>query len=106
MLLASDTHADALASASPEVADLLARLLVDEPTSDPFDAVRRLYTEVARREIAAVRLQAAGATDGTQALTDLVTVTRVMDGLRHAETAADSAGRLLAWIEERVDDGG
>ena len=61
-LLAADTHADALASAAPEVADLLARLLVDEPTSEPFDAVRLLHMEVARREIAAVRL--AAATDG------------------------------------------
>jgi DNA primase len=105
-LLATDTHADALATAPDEVADLLARLIVDEPTSEPFDAVRRLHTEVARREIAAVRLRSAAAADGTQALTDLATLTRVIDGLRHAETAADAAGRLLAWLGERVDDGG
>ena len=105
-LLAADTHHEAVESASPEVADLLARLLVDDPTSQPFDAVRRLYTEVARREIAVVRLGAATATDGTQALTDLATLTRVMDGLRHAESATDSARRLLAWLGERVGDGG
>ena len=104
-LLTADTHAEARESASPEVADLLARLLVTEPTSEPFDAVRLLHMEVARREISAVRL-AAGNTDGTQALTDLATLTRIMDGLRNPQSAAASAERLLAWLAERVGDGG
>jgi hypothetical protein len=104
-LLNADTHAEARESASPEVADLLARLLVTEPTSEPFDAVRLLHMEVARREISAVRL-AAGNTDGTQALTDLATLTRIMDGLRNPRSAAESAERLLAWLAERVGDGG
>jgi DNA primase len=105
-LVANDTHDAALDAAPPEVAGLLARLVVDEPTSEPFDAVRRLHTEVARREIAAVRLGAATATDGTQALTDLATLTRVIDGLRQPQTSAESAGRLLAWLEDRDGDGG
>jgi len=100
-LLASDTRAAAMASAPPAVADLLARLLVDEPSSEPFDAVRLLCMEVARREIAAVRLAAATATDGTQALTDLATLGRVLDGLRSSQTASESADRLLAWLEHR-----
>jgi DNA primase len=106
LLLSHDTHAEALAAAPPDVADLLARLLVEEPTSDPFDPVRRLYTEVTRREIARVRLAASTASDGTRALADVATLTAVMDGLRHVETATDSAGRLLAWLGERVGDGG
>jgi DNA primase len=105
-LLDADTHADALAAASPEVADLLARLLVAEPSSEPLDAVRLLHMDVARREISAVRLSGAADTDGTQALTDLATLTRVMDGLRNTQTAAGSADRLLAWLAERVGDGG
>ena len=100
-LLASDTRAAAMASAPPAVANLLARLLVDEPSSEPFDAVRLLCMEVARREIAAVRLAAATATDGTQALTDLATLGRVLDGLRSSQTASESADRLLAWLEHR-----
>ncbi len=105
-LLDADTHADALASAPPEVADLLARLLVAEPESQPFDAVRLLHMEVARREIAAVRLVGASEADGTQALTDLATLTRVVDGLRNGQSAAGSAERLLAWLAERVGDEG
>jgi DNA primase len=105
-LLDADTHADALASSPPEVADMLARLLVAEPDSEPFDAVRLLHMETARRHIAAVRLAGARDADGTQALADLATLTRIMDGLRNGQTAADSADRLLAWLADRVGDGG
>ena len=105
-LLDADTHADALASSPPEVADLLARLLVAEPDSEPFDAVRLLHMETARRHIAAVRLAGAQDADGTQALADLATLTRIMDGLRSSQTAAESADRLLAWLGDRVGDGG
>ncbi|HET6953470.1 MAG TPA: DNA primase [Acidimicrobiales bacterium] len=105
-LVGSESHAAAVAAAPPEVADLLARLLVDEPLSEPFDAVRLLHMEVCRRQIAAVRLAAAAAGDGTRALTDVATLTRIMDGLRNAQSAASSADRLLAWLEDRVGDGG
>jgi hypothetical protein len=105
-LLEADTHADALASAAPPVADLLARLLVTEPESQALDAVRLLHMEVARREIAAVRLGSATDADGTRALTDLATLTRIIDGLRNGQTAAVSADRLLAWLADRDRDGG
>jgi DNA primase len=105
-LLAADTHADALATAAPPVADLLARLLVTEPESQALDAVRLLHMEVARREIAAVRLAAATDVDGTRALTDLATLTRIIDGLRNGQTAAESADRLLAWLADQDGDGG
>lgn len=105
-LLDADTHADALASAPPEVADLLAQLLVAEPVSEPFDAVRLLHMDVARRQIASVRLAGASDTDGTQALTDLAVLSRIIDDLRSTQTAAESADRLLAWLADRVGDGG
>ncbi len=100
-LLAADTRAATMASAPPKVADLLARLMVDEPSSEPFDAVRLLCMEVARREIATVQLAAATAADGRQALTDVETLGRVIDGLRSSQTASESADRLLAWLEHR-----
>jgi DNA primase len=105
-LIAAGGPAEAQAGAPPAVADLLARLRVDEPTSEPFDAVRLLHMEVTRREVAAIRLAAAATTDGTRALTDLAVLTRIMDGLRNPQTAAASADRLLAWLEDRVGDGG
>ncbi|HZA86395.1 MAG TPA: toprim domain-containing protein, partial [Acidimicrobiales bacterium] len=105
-LLDAETHAEALASSPPAVADLLARLMVEEPTSQPFDAVRRLLTEVARREIGTLRLVSASVDDPARALADLAVLNRVIDGLRDQAAAVESAERLLAWFEERVGDGG
>jgi hypothetical protein len=105
-LLDAETHAEALALSPPAVADLLARLMVEEPTSHPFDAVRRLLTEVARREIGTLRLVSASADDPARALADLAFLNRVIDGLRDQAAAVESAERLLAWFEERVGDGG
>jgi DNA primase len=105
-LLGSDTHAAALATAPPPVAGLLARLLVEEPTSEPFDAVRRLLTEVARREIGTLRLVGATADDPARSLSELAFLTRAVDELRDPSAAAGSADRLLAWLRQRVGDGG
>lgn len=105
-LLENDTHGDALAAAGPEAQDLLARLLVEEPISEPFDAVRLLLMHVARREVAAVRLAARTAPDTARVLADLAELNRIIDDLRSAQTAAESADRLLAWLEDRVGDGG
>jgi DNA primase len=105
-LLDAVTHTDALAHAPPEVADLLAQLLAVPPESEPFDAVRLLHLEVARREIAASRLAGVRAADGTQALADLVQLTRLADGLRSTQSAAASAEGLLAWLADQAHDGG
>jgi DNA primase len=106
VLLESDTHAGALETAPARVSDLLARLLVEEPTSEPFDAVRRLLTEVARRQIGTLRLVGATADDPAQALSELAFLNRAIDDLRDPSAAADSADRLLAWLGQRVGDGG
>jgi DNA primase len=105
-LVDADTHADALAAAPPRAADLLARLLVEEPTSQPFDAVRRLLTEVARRRIGTLRLVGATTGDPAQALSELAFLNRAIDDLRDPNAAADAADRLLAWLGQRVGDGG
>jgi DNA primase len=105
-LLDAETHADVLATAPSQVADLLARLLVEEPTSEPFDAVRRLLTEVARRRIGTIRLVSATSGDPAQTLSELAFLNRAIDDLRDPRAAADSADRLLAWLGQRVGDGG
>jgi DNA primase len=105
-LLDAESHADALATAPSPIADLLARLLVEEPTSEPFDAVRRLLTEVARRRIVTLRLVSATSGDPAQTLSELAFLNRAIDDLRDPRAAADSADRLLAWLGQRVGDGG
>jgi DNA primase len=105
-LLDAETHAEALTTAPPQIADLLARLLVEEPTSEPFDAARRLLTEVARRRIGTLRLVSATSGDPARTLSELAFLNRAIDDLRDPRAAADSADRLLAWLGQRVGDGG
>jgi hypothetical protein len=105
-LVESDTHAAALAAAPPPVADLLARLVVEEPVGDPLDAVRRLFTEVARRELQARRLASATSDDPNTALTEVAFLGTVINELRDPSSTTEVADRLLAWLRQRVGDGG
>lgn len=100
------TVADALAAVDPETAPLLARLAVDEPTSEPFDAVRRLGTEVARGELTRLRLGALSHADPGEMLAESAFLSRCIDELRVADTSRTALERLLAWLEQRVGDGG
>jgi DNA primase len=100
---------DALAaSESPDLADLLTRLIVDEPRSDPFDAVRRLLTEAARRELANLRLSAASMDEPgeAEALAESAFLSRCIDDLRSDDDAMGAADRLIAWLRRRVGDEG
>lgn len=100
------------ATASPAVADLLTRLIVEEPRSEAFDAVRRLLTEVARRELADLRLTvAANADDSAEALAESTFLSRCIDELRsddrgNSDEAVAAADRLVAWFSRRVGDEG
>ncbi len=105
-LAESDSHADALAAAPPPVADLLARLVVEEPAGDPFDAVRRFYTEVARRELQSRRLASATSDDPDAALAEVSFLVATINGLRDPSSTTEVADRLLAWLRQRVGDGG
>jgi hypothetical protein len=106
-LVESDTHEAALAGAPPPVANLLGRLLVEEPTSEPLDAVRRVLTETARREVRALRLAGASDTsDPARALADLSFLSRTIDELRDPDATVQVGEGLLAWLRQRVGDGG
>ena len=100
------------ATASPAVAGLLTRLIVDEPRSEPFDAVRRFLTEVARNELSNLRLTvAASAADAADALTESTFLSRCIDELRnddrrHHDEAVSAANRLVAWLSRRLGDEG
>ncbi|HEY3144671.1 MAG TPA: DNA primase [Acidimicrobiales bacterium] len=96
----------AISDASPDVADLLAQLVVGEPTSEPFDAVRRLLTESARAELAELRLQAGSDVESSDLLADSAFLSRCMLDLRDAEASVAAADRLLAFLGKRVGDGG
>jgi hypothetical protein len=105
-LAAAPTPREAVEAAAPDVADVLARLTVDEPASEPFEAVRRLGTEVARAELTALRLGAASHEDPGQMLADSAFLNHCIDDLRVADTSRTALERLLAWLNQRVGDGG
>jgi DNA primase len=96
------------ATASPDLGDLLTRLVVDEPRSDPFDAVRRLLTEVARSALANLRLSAASLDEPAEdeALAESAFLSRCIDDLRSEDGAMGAADRLIAWMSRRVGDEG
>lgn len=96
----------ALATSEGPVGDLVAQLVVGEPTSEPWDAVKRWLTELARDEVTDLRLGAAGLDDSAQALADLAFLGRCIDELRDPNAAVVAADRLLAWLRRRVGDGG
>jgi DNA primase len=98
--------ADAIAGCEPQAADLLARLAVDEPRSEPFDAVRRLLTEVARDELTALRLGAATVADPADLLASSAFLPRCIEELRTPEASVAAGERLLAWLGQRAGDGG
>jgi len=104
-LVGSDTHAAALEAAAPPAADLLARLLVEEPRSEPLDAARRALTEVARRELRSLRLASATSADQAATLADLAFLARTVDELRDPTAATKAAGRLLAWLRHGLETG-
>jgi DNA primase len=105
-LATAETVQDALAGADPEAADLLARLLVEDTDSDPLDAVFRLLTECARREVSALRAEAASAEDGTDVLQTQADLTRAMNALRVRDDAGVlAAEQLLAWLAQRGEEG-
>jgi DNA primase len=98
--------AAAVAASPAPLADFLARLVVDEPRSEPFEAVRRQLTEIARSAVGDLRLAGAGVDDSAAALADLAFLGRCIDDLRNADTSVVAANRLLAWLRQRVGDGG
>jgi hypothetical protein len=100
---------DAIAAAadeSPAAADLLARLAVDEPSSEPFDAVTRLLTEVARSQLTGLRFGVETADDPTEALNSSAFLVRCIEELRTRDASVAAGERLLAWLGQRAGDGG
>ena len=104
-LAAASTVQEAVTDADPEAAELLGRLLVEDTDSDPLDAVFRLLTEAARREVGRLQLVARDASNPEEALRLQAWLTRCINDLRDRERGLDSAGQLLAWLAHRGQEG-
>ena len=91
---AGDVHG-ALVVASPDAVELLARLAVEEPTTEPEVEIERLVVDVARRRLRALN------TSGDLSVTPTISaVMNWIDDLRHDSTRPAALGQLLRWLDE------
>jgi DNA primase len=98
---ADDLH-DALARADEEVANLLARLVVEEPVGDPGDVVAQLVREAARRELAGITVEARRSPDAAaQAAAEAAWVRPSIEALDDPATVTEASERLVAWLMGR-----
>jgi DNA primase len=86
----------ALEVADPMAAELLGRLAVEEPSTEPEVEAIRLIIDVSRRHLDAMR--ATG--DPTLASIQTVVMNWIED-LRRDETKDAAAGQLLRWLDDR-----
>ncbi len=108
-LLESDSVHDAVDAASPEVALLLRRVLVEEPVTgdpalgDPVDSVVAvLVREAARRALGDIEILSRADDETWQAgAAETVQVRLWLHELDDSVSGRDAAGRLVAWLVGR-----
>ena len=108
-LLESDSVHDAVDAASPEVALLLRRVLVEEPMAgdpalgDPVDSVVTvLVREAVRRALADIEIESRADDDSWQAgAAETAQVLLRLHELDDSVSGRDAAARLVAWLAGR-----
>jgi hypothetical protein len=108
-LLENDSVHDAVESASPEVASLLRRVIVEEPMTgdpdlgDPVDSVVAVLLRGAtRRALGEVEIESRVGDDSWQArAAETVQVRLWLDELEESGAGRDAADRLVAWLLQR-----
>jgi DNA primase len=105
LLVESDTTEAARAAAPPDVADLLNRLLVEAPVSEPFEAVRLMLSQVIQRELRT--LNADRADDPRDVVRQTLLLRSMLKDLHGSDRdrATEAAGRLLAWLRNGLETG-
>jgi len=108
-LVENDSAHQAVESASPEVASLLRRVIVEEPMSDDPELGRQVDAVVAgllrvsaRRALADVEIESRARADSWQARAAETAQVRLwLDELEDPPSGRDAADRLVAWLVER-----
>jgi DNA primase len=108
-LLEHDSVHEAVESASPEVASLLRRVIVEEPMAgdpelgDPVDSVVTVLLRGAvRRALAEVEVQSRAVDDSWQLRAAETAQVRLwLDQLEDPTAGRDASERLVAWLVER-----
>ncbi len=108
-LLENDSVHEAVESASPEVASLLRRVIVEEPITgdpelgDPVDSVVSvLLRGAARRALADVEIESRAGDDSWRARAAETAQVRLwLDELEESPSGRDAGDRLVAWLTQR-----
>ncbi len=108
-LLENDSAHEAVETASPEVASLLRRVIVEEPMSDDPELGRQVDAVVAgllrvsaRRALGDVEIESRAEGDSWQARAAETAQVRLwLDELEDPRSGRDAADRLVAWLVER-----
>ena len=108
-LLESESVHEAIETASPEVASLLRRVIVEEPMSgdpelgDPVGSVVTvLFRGATRRALADVEIESRGGGDAWQTRAAETAQVRLwLDQLEESPVGRDAADRLVVWLSER-----
>ncbi len=92
-------------AAGREAKELLIRLAVEAPSTDPFDVVSRLVERGVNRRLERMKLQARSLNSGSKELEDLsrelVRIRILQEGLRSGGSERiDATGQLLVWLVE------
>ncbi len=108
-LLDAESAHGAAESASPEVASVLHRVIVEEPVEgdpelgDPVDSVVTvLLRSATRRALAEMEIESRSSDDGWRSgAAETAQVRLWLDQLEESGTGRDAAERLVAWLVER-----
>jgi hypothetical protein len=107
--LENDSVHEAVETASPEVASLLRRVIVEEPISgdpdlgDPVDSVVVvMLRDAAKRAMSDVQIASRVSDDSWEArAAETVQVQLWLDELGESGSGRDAADRLVAWLIQR-----
>jgi DNA primase len=107
-LAESESLHDAIDAASPDVADLLRRIAVeeplvpDDPLADPGEVVVLLVREATRRALADLQVQARTAPEGFDSTNAETARVRLwLEELGDPSDGSEATRRLLAWLFDR-----
>lgn len=97
----SESVSDAIDRATPEGAQLLARLAVEPVTSDPQDVLSRLATEVGRTVMAELESKARASEDPLSYAASITWLKLALDELRNPRAEVEKLSELLVWLRDR-----
>ncbi len=97
--------AEAVEAADPEVGDLLARLAVEPPDSDPFDVVIRLCSAAGRRRSEELRRHLQADPADLDSLRTQQWLAGTLAALDDPDRRTAAAAELVAWLGSRGEEG-